>query len=158
MSGESRELFSLVHKVELNQPHAPLDSDHDGKHLLCLCVSLPFPLPAFSPSRVCLNTLINVSCMSLIIHWHPSYTQTHIHTSHTHPPCLSVHVCFKGWIQWGLTGIKMDLLSLNQLFFFLPLIKRRVCLIGFPVYLCQAGKKLHMCNFVHVCVSISAAC
>ena len=119
---KKRVVSSRTHTVGLNQPHAPLASDHDGKHLLCLCVSLPFPLPA----------LLSIPCVFPRTHWFMcpacpwlsidthlihKHTHTHTHTSHTHPPCLSVHVCFKGWIQWGLTGIQIDLLSLKQLFF-----------------------------------------
>ena len=122
--------------------------------------ALSFACPPLHPVCVSTNTLIHVSCMSLIIHWHPPYTQTHTHThthtSHTHPPCLSVHVCFKGWIQWGLTGIQIDLLSLKQLFFFFPP-SIGVCALSVFQFTSVSQDRNCTCVILFVCASISAA-
>ena len=127
-----------------------------------VCVFLcPFLYLPSSPSRVCFHEHID-SCVLHVLDYPLTptlYTNTHTHT-HTHLTHSStVFECACVFQRLDTVGINRDSnrpAESETALFFLPSINRRVCLIGFPVYLCQPRQKLHMCNFVRVCIYISS--
>ena len=121
--------------------------------------ALSFACPPLHPVCVSTNTLIHVSCMSLIIHWHPPYTQTHTHT-HTHLTHSStVFECACVFQRLDTVGINRDsnrpAESETALFFFLPSIG--VCALSVFQFTSVSQDRNCTCVILFVCASISAA-